>query len=375
MMDQLIALAGDLVLERKRLSEGLRKLEGALLHGDCAQAISRALGTEGTESVHAEFDRMARALDRLGALTKTLSHHVNSQRLVSFQPLLDSAAGVIEGAGERLGRPVHIEIKASDLRAERESIERFQDILLEMLDDMVEYGVEAPKERAARQKRPKAYFQLELKATEDGVRLMVLCDGNGVMPPVSRAAGVRLAKIGARAVFEGKPGQWSAWMYYLSGGTSEYRCVPIRAGGKALSLPSWAVLSTKTIAEFLAEESKVTKSYALGDSLGRFEIEPGCESGYGNYVITVAAGTQKARYVVDEIGEAEEVFMKPLPEAFSGNGRFIGAVVTGQEESASPGFTAPAELALVLNPAYLVYGEQQQQRATKGTSKEASHAG
>ena len=64
-----------------------------------------------------------------------------------------------------------------------------------MLETMVEYCVEPGKERQARKKRSKAYFQIDVKPLEEGYRLMVLCDGNGILPPLVSDHGVKLAQF------------------------------------------------------------------------------------------------------------------------------------------------------------------------------------
>ncbi|MBI3557077.1 MAG: hypothetical protein HY074_12510, partial [Deltaproteobacteria bacterium] len=87
-MKDLIALAGDLIAERKRLSESLRRLEGKLAQGEATQELFKALGPKTGEVVMSELDLLARSLDRVGALTKTLVQKLNHDRLETCEPLL-----------------------------------------------------------------------------------------------------------------------------------------------------------------------------------------------------------------------------------------------------------------------------------------------
>lgn len=354
MMDDLIALAGDLVFERKRLSESLRRLEGALLRGENARELFKAMGVQDAEGLHAELELLARGLERIGALTKTIVHQVNHDRLVECFPLLREASQAIELASSKLSRPVVIECRHNDVKFDRETAERFKPVLFEMLETLVEYCVESAKERSARRKRPKAYFQLEVKPTEDGYRLMVVCDGNGILPPLSHDHGLKLAEIGVRASFEGKPGQWSAWVYHLPIGFGAFNCVYVESGGRKFCIPALAVSSARAVAPAKGAvwtiDGEINRTQADGDLSDRKLVE-------------ISAGTDQTVFAFDESTNPEEVFMKPLHEAFSGNGRFLGVV-------AIEGAAGQNELCLVLNPAYLVYGDE----ALLDSAKDGRHA-
>lgn len=356
MMDDLIALAGDLVFERKRLSESLRRLEGALLRGENAEDLLKSLGVQSAEELHGELELLARGLDRIGALTKTLVHQVNHDRLVECETLLREAAHVAESAGETLGRPLTVDCRSNNVRLDRDTAERFRPVLFEMLETLVEYCVENPKERSARRKRAKAYFQMEVKPTEDGYRLMVVCDGNGILPPLSHAHGLKLADIGVRAGFEGKPGQWSAWVFHLPIGFGAFNCVYVKSGGRKFCIPALSVAPLATV----PEHPECKELWRVDAQINR-AVSESVES--DKPCLRVSAGTGQAVFAFDEISAAEEVFMKPLHESFRGNGRFLGVI-------AIEGPLGHNELCLVLNPAYLVYGDE----ALLDSAREGRHA-
>jgi hypothetical protein len=381
MNDDLIALAGDLVFERKRLSESLRRLEARILQSEFAQELFRRIGVGGAEAIHADLDLIAKSLDRVGALTKTLVHTVNQDRLRSCKPMLESASSIVQALGNKLGRPVVVEVTQDEIQIEQETIVAFQPVFHEMLSSLVEFCIESPRERQMRQKRAKAYFKLEVKPVEDGYRLTVFCDGNGLAPPLVQEQGLKLARIGVRATFEGKPGAWGAWFFHLPTGVGTFRCVPVRAGSHRLCIPSWAVRDimpvSNTPANGLSAKSSII--WGLGESISRFKIDSGYEGGYGKSVVTVAAGTTSERFVFETTGDAQEAFMKPLHEMFTGNGRFLGVVLDDSpnvgvaEASSSNESDRVQKLCLVLNPAYLVYGDAALS-APSPEAKEVNHA-
>lgn len=363
MPKELIALAGDLVAERKRLSESLRRFESTLM---------RSLGTDTSEAMMGELDSFARSLDRLGALTKTLVHFANADRLEPCEPLLADAVLAIESVAASLDRPVVIDCKSNEVKIDRELLMKFRPIFIEMLETLVEYCVETPKERLARKKRPKAFFQIDVKPFEAGYRVLVVCDGNGILPPLVSDHGLRLAEIGVRAGFEGRPGQWSSWRFHIPTSTDSFHSVPVRVGDRKLCIPSWAVVSTRPL-DLAARAAG--KAWAVGEGLERREIDLGGVSGTGQMLCEIAAGTHTVTYLFDEVLEPEEGFLKQLSEAFSGQGRFIGVVIS---ESSDSGGAMREELCLVVNPAYLVYGgageQTSQPELAPERAGEAEHA-
>jgi chemotaxis protein histidine kinase CheA len=344
--DELVALAGDLVFERKRLSESLRRLETTLLHSEVAKELFRSIGVQKAETLNSELDVLARSIDRLGALAKTFVRILSADRMIDSDPLLADCMMTIESAAARLERPVLVDCRQNEVKLDREIIDRFRPVLYSILENFVEFCVEPPHEREARGKRPKAYVQLETRAMEDGYRLRAVCDGNGIPPPLGADFGRRLAELGVRATFEGKPGQWSAWIFHVPSGIGEFRCLPVRVGQRRLAIPLWAVTGTRHIEKGEKSQRRPGRIWAFGESLGRFEVDAGYESSYGTRLVELGAGTETAVFVVDEIFEPDEVFIKPLHPPFNGNGRFMGVVTTDSEE-----------LCLVLSPVYLVYGE------------------
>lgn len=364
MAKDLIALAGDLVAERKRLSESLRRLESTFMRGEVAKEMYKILGVQSSESILSELDSLARSLDRFGALTKTLVQRVNNERLVTCEPLLADAVLTVEAVATNLSRPVVVDCKSNEVRVDRETLDKFRPILLEMLETMVEYCVEPTKERQARKKRPKAYFQIDIKPLEVGYRLMVLCDGNGILPPLASDHGVKLAEIGVRASFEGKPGQWSAWRFFIPSGLGSFHSVPIRVGKQRICIPSWAVLS---VSRWESLEARPAEVWSINELLCRQSSKSESQSSQKGFLVEVSAGTSSLYYLVDEVFKAEEGFLKPLGEYFNGNGRFLGVVMTElrskdiernpkARSSSDDGFGCRDELCLVINPAYLVYG-------------------
>ncbi|MEW6056945.1 MAG: hypothetical protein AB1540_10055 [Bdellovibrionota bacterium] len=351
-LDELIALGGDLVAERKKLSESLRKLERTL-EGSASSALIKALGVAQLQDLHLELDQLSTGIDRFGSLSKCLLEQLVTDKLESCATLFEESKKRIEALAQKLGRNVNVECKPSAARLDRRLLERFGPIFLEMLDVFVEYSIESSKERSARKKRPIAYMQLEVRESEKGFQLRVICDGNGILPPLSDLSGLALAKLGVRVSFEGKPGKWSAWLFSLPACAGEVPCLPVKVGQRKVYVPAWAVLSIREFPRALSE-SLVTEDseiWMLSRDLERIRTLPGmpfAEPEGPRHLIELGAGTETIRYAVASTHAVQEIFILPIDSALSGSGRLLGVYV---DESAQ------SELGLVLNPAYLVYGD------------------
>jgi hypothetical protein len=128
--------------------------------------------------------------------------------------------------------------------------------------------------------------------------------------------------------------------------------LPVRIGERRLVIPSWAVTGVKHLRD--AGQAKGGRFFMLGEGLVRQEAGAVALDRPG-WLVEVSAGIESATFLVDDVYEMQEGFIKQLSEAFNGQGRFSGVVVIeARDDSKLP--AAREELCLVLNPAYLVYG-------------------
>ena len=328
MADDLIALAGDFAFERKRLSDSLRRLEGLI--------------SSPSPGVHGELDQLSQSLERLASLTLSLVNQVSNERTESMEGLVTGAVRTMEAAARELERPVTVESRGGGVRVERDTLLKLEPLVLEMMSNLVEYCIEPPKERAARGKPPTARVQIDIKPVEDAYRLTVACDGNGLLPPRSAEHGKSLAETGIRAQFEGKSGEWSAWIFLIPASHGAFRAVPMRVGQTRICIPSWAVLSMRQVTKVEEARSSV---WGLSSGLDRGQITGAVQP--GSWIVELGAGTRTITYLVDEVLEPEHVFMKPLAPALAAGGRYLGVVLTEKSDN---------QLSIVIDPAYLVYG-------------------
>ncbi len=341
MRSDFLAIAGDLTFERKKILELARKLEKDV----CGK--NKTINTDLFFDTQERFDELFRSLERLGALTKTLVHEMNYERMVDCTEFLQETLTWIPQKASELLKSVDIEWKKSEFKIEREILNQFKPVFFEMLEVFLEYCIESEKERFARKKKAQASLQIDLVPTEDGYRLTVLCDGNGVIPPFADIHGAKLAQTHIRASFEGKPGRFSAWVFSIPESLVSFRVVPVQIDGKRFCIPAW-LLVNKGVVHEKTSRPRASQIYQLTESLERSLIPSDPPSGH--WLIEIKTGIQSAVFLVDEIYEIDEVFMRPLSPPLDAQKRFLGVVLTEKN---------PNELSFVLNPAYLVYGSIQ----------------
>ncbi len=318
-MVDLYALAFDLGFERKRCLEALQRIQSVLL-----TPSRMPVDTELRQTVLSQIDSLARSAERLAALTVNIENMLAEERVAPIGALFEEAARLIEEAAGSFKKPVMLEIKNKEMRLDTNTLSAFRPIFLEMLVPFVEYCIESQKERMARGKPQRARIELFVKATEEGHKISVICDGNGVAPPYAGNYGLDLARLGVRAHFEGNPGQTSAWHIFIPIKSATFKVLPVKINGKNFCIPHWAITAIKTQASVAAS---------------------------GEYLIEISAGTSKTSIAVDEPGKVYETYMKPLQAELTAGGRYLGVIM--EEHS-------PEILSLVLDPAFIVYGEELQ---------------
>jgi hypothetical protein len=248
-------------------------------------------------------------------------------------------------AAKGANRAVLVNATGHGSKVDRHKIAKLQEILPEMMQTFIEFSIESTKERRLRGKKESAFVQMGMRRQDEGTQFTLVADGNGVMPPLSDEHGERLAAIGVRATFQGKPGKWSCWVFNIPHYAPVMNCYGIVLGGLKVYVPVTAVVSVHEGGILQAGDSPVI---AMGKDLVGTLIKPLDLADRDVSALEIAAGSRRAWVLLDSAPVREEVFMKPVPESLSGYGRYMGMVVST---------TAPNQaLHAVISPSFIVYG-------------------
>lgn len=166
-LDDLIRIAGELVITRFKLDERLRT-------GKRSEKDWEAL-----QEINASMERQLREL-RAGVVRI---------RMVPIGQVFERMRFVVRGLERELGRSVDVHMDGHDTEIDKVVVERMMDPLLHLVRNAVSHGLEPPAERRAAGKPEMGLLRLSARTTGDTVLVEVEDDGRGMdLPKIASRA-------------------------------------------------------------------------------------------------------------------------------------------------------------------------------------------
>jgi len=162
-MDHLLDGIGELILERERL----------------LRAVDPAPGSEAGD-----------ILESLGRTVDALRDEVMAMRLLPFASIVPRLERIVRGVAGRLGRPVELQVRGTEVSLDRSTLEDMIDPLQHILRNSIDHGIEDAAARRAAGKPPEGRIEIELSRRDDRVSLVVADDGRGIDPQTLRRVAV-----------------------------------------------------------------------------------------------------------------------------------------------------------------------------------------
>ncbi len=124
-----------------------------------------------------EFDAGQRRLQRL---SEGLLDALLKQQVRPLRPVLDSLATHARELSESLGKKLRVSITGGETQLDRRIISGLQEVLVHVVRNAVDHGIESPSERSKVGKKATGELRLEAGSEGHRVRLTVRDDGCGV---------------------------------------------------------------------------------------------------------------------------------------------------------------------------------------------------
>ncbi len=341
-MDKYVSLTGDFLLERKRLSEGLKRLETILV----SPMVSNLLGQEVVIDIQAEIDRLSGSIFRLDSLAKGLTNRMQVDKFISAKNYLQELQAVAVACGEKYGKSLRVSTSEGDVKIDNSRLNTALPAIKEMLETFIEFCIESPRERILRGKREKSIFQISLKRLDESLQISIIADGNGVTPPLRDEHGSKLARAGVFAEFFGKSSKWSNWIITIPHYGPIVNCCKFTIDGIEVFIPNTSVRTIDTAASNHAEG--IHEYVWINSKMEHSIISQHSEFIKDKYLLRISAGTKTVYLLIDAAPVHEDVFVKPVTENLTGYGRYLGIAV----ETRPVGQT----LKPVINPTFVCYG-------------------
>jgi two-component system chemotaxis sensor kinase CheA len=172
-LDELTDIVGELIITRERL-----------------ERIGSRLGSR-------ELDE---ALGALRPLVRGFQDAVMAVRLMPLELITDRLPRLVRDIARSLGKEVGFETEGGGIAMDRAVLEELNDVLIHLVRNAVDHGVETPDERAAAGKGRKAVIRLRTGRERDWFWVTVEDDGRGMDPEGIAAAAVGRGLATAAAV-------------------------------------------------------------------------------------------------------------------------------------------------------------------------------
>jgi two-component system chemotaxis sensor kinase CheA len=154
-LDDLINIVGELIINRGRLQE-----------------IGRGL----------ENEPLQQALGRLRVLVREFQDTIMAVRMMPLELLTDRLPRIVRDIAHQGGKEVSFEILSKGIELDRAILEEMNDVLIHIVRNAIDHGVEAVEERRAAGKPVRASIRLRAGRERDWVWVMVEDDGRGMNP-------------------------------------------------------------------------------------------------------------------------------------------------------------------------------------------------
>ena len=169
-LDELMRIAGEMVIHRSRLQDRIAQLKD-----DRAPL----------QEVNLAFTRSLR----------DLREAIMRVRLVPVLEIFSRLPFVVRDLSRETGKQVRLVLEGQDTEVDKYIVERLKEPLLHLVRNAVSHGVETPEERVAAGKPPEATLLLRARAVGDAVDIQIRDDGRGI----------DAAKVATRAEAAGSP--------------------------------------------------------------------------------------------------------------------------------------------------------------------------
>lgn len=358
-LDQLMAVVGELMVVRGRLSQ----LSGARDDRDLDEAVGDA-----------------------ARLIAELQDGVLGARMVPVWQVFDRFPRVVRDAARTLGKEVSFVIEGREIELDRALLEQIADPLVHLLRNAVDHGIEPPPARVAAGKRPAGTLTVSATRERNAVVIRVRDDGRGVdrarILAKAKALGVvdaeresldddevlrviaragfstaervtelsgrgvgidavisRVRSLGGTVELHSREGEGTTFSLRLPVTLAVIPALLAQVGDESYALPLTHVTET------LQRHRGVMRTVRGRDVIViRGEVLPLLDlrrvvglpnrSGEGAHVVLVAVGERRAGVVVDQLVGQDEVVVKPIDAVRGAVSCFTGATIMGDGSAA-----------------------------------------
>lgn len=159
-----------------------------------AGGASEALSTmdDALEQLSRRLEGLARAVredaQELTKVTDDVQHRARQLRMRPFAEACEALPRTVRDLAQSAGKQVELRVTGGEVEADRSVLDGLRDVLLQLVRNAVDHGVEPPAVRARSGKPPRGVVEITARLQGDRILVTVRDDGGGLDLPAIRAA-------------------------------------------------------------------------------------------------------------------------------------------------------------------------------------------
>lgn len=201
-LDQLVNRMGEILLSQKAMTARQEQMKALLQTLDKAMGRLRANDDEALlQALRANMVALINDFERdrlqLGYQAEDVYQRTMELRLLPLATITDEFERSVRNLARNLKKEVNLTVKGQEVELDRNMLDAVKPILLHVLNNAVDHGIEDPETRV-RMGKPKA-GQISLEAHYEGsfVQIAIRDDGQGLNPEIIRETAIKRGVLSA----------------------------------------------------------------------------------------------------------------------------------------------------------------------------------
>ncbi|PKN11311.1 MAG: hybrid sensor histidine kinase/response regulator [Deltaproteobacteria bacterium HGW-Deltaproteobacteria-4] len=201
-LDQIINHLGEVAITRHAFEERGRELRGLTRELEqFVRQLKRAENVRSLRDIQGRLATLTTALDgdlgNLSYLTQELHHSAMELRMLPLSTITDDLGHMARGLAREQGKELNLSISGAQVELDRMMLEILKPVLLHMLRNAVDHGLESADERLLAGKNPTGKVDLVARYESGYVCLTLSDDGRGIDPVQVRSKAVERGLLSA----------------------------------------------------------------------------------------------------------------------------------------------------------------------------------
>ncbi len=182
-LDRLVNLLGEFLICHSALEDTARRL----LWDAGGRRGMEAGGGCGATAVENAARTLLDWLQRLRYLYDDIYYQTLDVRTVPFESIAEEFYQSVRRLGRELGKEAALEMVGGETRMDKRLLDTLRPVLLHMIRNSLDHGIEPPAERVRAGKPPRGLIRIRVEHLGEQIQIMVEDDGRGIDPELVRA--------------------------------------------------------------------------------------------------------------------------------------------------------------------------------------------